>query len=107
LGQHPAVRAHRAALSLTFAVFFAAVIAPAAWAAAPSPKVYQNLPEAERSSAIKAYVSARLNLRAMGVDRIYPQFAPTWPVSAAGSPPNVLAARKFPSEGLPRRDRLA
>jgi len=49
------VRTRRTALSLTLAIFLAAVIAPAARAAAPSPKVYQNLSEVERSAALKAY----------------------------------------------------
>jgi M6 family metalloprotease-like protein len=102
LSHHRAVRARRAALSLTFAVLLAAVIAPAAWAAAPSPKVYQNLPEAERSAAIKAYDSARLNLRAMGVDRIYPQFAldmAKYPRQGVAHRNVLVVLCKFPSEG--------
>jgi len=93
------VRSRVVALSLTF---LSLVVAPNAWAVAPSPKVYQNMSDAQRSAALKAYDQARLNLRAMGVDEVYPQFA----LDMAKFPRQGVAHRnvlvvlcKFPSEG--------
>ncbi|HEX3113254.1 MAG TPA: hypothetical protein VHU20_08300, partial [Candidatus Eisenbacteria bacterium] len=84
-----AVRARVASLSLAILTL---VTAPAAWAAAPSPKVYRDMSDVERSAAIQAYDQARLDLRAMGVDKIYPQFA--------------LDMAKFPRQGVAHRNVL-
>jgi M6 family metalloprotease-like protein len=83
------VRARVASLSLAILTL---VTAPAAWAAAPSPKVYRDMSDVERSAAIQAYDQARLDLRAMGVDKIYPQFA--------------LDMAKFPRQGVAHRNVL-
>jgi M6 family metalloprotease-like protein len=97
------VRARSTALFFSFAVCLTWIAVPqSARAAAPSPKVYQNLSEVERSAALRSYAATRDSLRAHGVDRIYPQFAldmAKYPRQGVAHRNVLVVLCKFPSEG--------
>ena len=85
-------RAAMITLALALGVTSILVAPGGAWAAAPSPKLYQGMAPAERRAALKRVQASLDSLRRGGVDRIYPQFA--------------LDMAKYPREGVAHRNIL-